>query len=174
MGIDFFEAGIAAATLRYGGSRLRFATDESSLHLEAGPNDLLTCIEVLEHLPAGKALLQSICRASCRYVILMFPTGRMRKYEIAVGHLRNFQRGKMEGFVSHAGFAEQNISYADFLFYFPLYREFYNVMDAGRGRFASRPFGFLQKAMGVFLFGIFRYLSMRRVGDQYCGLFERW
>lgn len=172
-GIDFSDAGIAAARCHYVKSNLTFSVDESSTYLESGPYDLITCFEVLEHVPEWEILLHRICSASKKYVMLSFPTGNMRKFEAAVGHVRNFQRGEVERFMLLEGFRESNIFYAGFPFYSPLYRNFCNLMDAGNSAFASGQYGFRQKAVSAFLFTLFRYFSMRRAGDQFCGLFER-
>ena len=173
LGTDFSAAGIAAAKRHYGSERLHFAVDESSHYLEPEKYDLVTCFEVLEHVPEWEELLWRICRTSRKYVMLSFPTGRMRKFEVQVGHVRNFRRGEVEDFMNRAGFEPVNIYYAGFPFFSPFYRDFCNRMDAGQSSFASGPFGPRQKAVSSLFFGFFRYFSMRRIGDQFCGLFER-
>jgi SAM-dependent methyltransferase len=173
LGTDFSRTGIAAATRHYGSDRLQFVVDESSQHLEPSSFDLVTCFEVLEHVYEWQALLERICSASQRYVMLSFPTGRMRKFESTVGHVRNFRAGEVERFMTGVGFLPVNLYYAGFPFYSPLYRDLCNLMDAGHSNFASGRFGLRQRALSSILFTSFRYLSARRVGDQFCGLFVR-
>lgn len=173
VGIDFSATGIAAATQHYGNARLKFVADESSLLLNTSQYDLVTCYEVLEHVDDWEPLLARICKASNKYVMLSFPVGRMRPYEVVVGHVRNFQRGQVEAFMERQGFVGRNVFYAGFPFYSPLYREFCNLMDAGNSNFASGRYGLPQKIVGGSLYLMFRYLSLTRKGDQFCGLFER-
>lgn len=173
LGIDLSETGIRAAQTSYPQANLKFAVDVDSSALEHRRYDLATCFEVLEHVEDWESMLQRICGASKRYVLLSFPTGRMRPFERAVGHVRNFQRGQVEGFMRHNGFEGIEIRYAGFPFYSPLYRDFCNLMDAGNSAFASGRYGLPQKIVGSVLFAMFRYLSSSRTGDQFCGLFER-
>lgn len=173
IGTDFSETGIAAAQRHYGSEKLTYLLDIDSVYLSAGPYDLVTCFEVLEHVMDWESLLRRICAASRRYVLLSFPTGRMRAFEVHVGHVRNFAHGQVERAMDSGGFRPVDLFYAGFPFYSPIYRELCNLMDAGRSDFASGTFGLWQKLVSSMLFGLFRYFSMRRIGDQFCGLFER-
>jgi SAM-dependent methyltransferase len=172
-GVDLSEAGITIANRSYRLPNLTFDLDTESRRLELATYDLVTCFEVLEHVDDWESLLQRICSASKRYVMLSYPTGRMRPFELAVGHVRNFRRGQVEEFMERNGFAEGNLFYAGFPFYSPLYRELCNLMDAGSSNFASGPYGRPQKIVSAVLYVMFRYLSMTRMGDQFCGVFER-
>lgn len=173
LGIDFSETGIAAARRAYAARNLDFEVDPLSDRLGPDAFDLITCFEVLEHVEDWETLLQRICGASRRYVMLSFPTGRMRAFEPGVGHVRNFRRGQVELFMQRAGFDVRNIYHAGFPFYSPLYRDFFNLMAADSSRFAAGRYDWRQRAVSAILFGLFRFLSLNRVGDQFCGLFER-
>jgi SAM-dependent methyltransferase len=173
VGIDLSETGIRAAQASYLRPNLSFVVDIDSSRLEHAMYDLATCFEVLEHVEDWESMLHRICGASRRYVLLSFPTGRMRPFERAVGHVRNFQRGQVEEFMQRNGFDGLEIRYAGFPFYSPLYRDFCNLMDAGNSTFASGRYGLAQKIVGNVFFAMFRYLSSSRTGDQFCGLFER-
>ena len=173
LGIDFSETGIAAARRAYVARNLGFEVDPQSDRLHPAAFELVTCFEVLEHVEDWEALLQRISTASRRYVMLSFPTGRMRAFEPGVGHVRNFSRGEVEAFMQREGFAVRNVYYAGFPFYSPLYRDFCNLMDAGNSGFAAGRYDWRQRAVSAFLFGLFRFFSLKRVGDQFCGLFER-
>lgn len=172
-GIDFSETGIRAAQTAYSRPNLTYAVDADSSSLEDETFDLATCFEVLEHVEDWESLLRRICRASRWYVMLSFPTGRMRPFERVVGHVRNFQPGQVETFMRSNGFNDLKVRYAGFPFYSPLYRDFCDLMDAGNSDFASGRYGLPQKIVSNVLFATFRYLSSSRIGDQFCGLFVR-
>lgn len=172
-GIDFSEAGIALAHRTYSGPRLSFVKDEGSDLLPPESYDLVACFEVLEHVDDWQSLLRRICAASTRSVVLSFPTGRMRGYEPHVGHVRNFAAGEVEAFMRARGYESARIFNAGFPFYSPLYRDLCNVADAGRNPFSRGRFGWARKAVGACVYALFRYLSLRTVGDQFCGVFTR-
>ena len=173
LGIDLSTSGIEAAKKLYRLRNLAFAVDTDSSRLDRASYDLVTCFEVLEHLDDWESMLERICRASNRYVMLSFPTGRMRRFERTVGHVRNFRPGQVEEFMRRNGFVDRNLFYAGFPFYSPLYRDFCDLVDAGNSDFASGSYGPSQKVVSAVLFVMFRYLSSTRAGDQFCGVFER-
>jgi len=173
VGIDFSDSGIAVANRNYARANLSFHADQTSDRLDLERYDLATCFEVLEHVDDWTGFLQRICGASRRYVMLSFPTGRMRAFEPSVGHLRNFARGQVEAAMSSNGYRTKNVFYAGFPFYSPIYRDMCNLLNVGTGDFASGRYGFAQKSVAALLFVSFRYLSSRHRGDQFCGLFER-
>jgi len=173
LGIDFSRAGIAIAQQSSMLPNLSFVTDPDSRRLDLATYDLVTCFEVLEHVGNWEPLLQRMCHASRRYVMLSFPTGRMRDFEPAVGHVRNFRRGQVEQFMDSNGYRSCNVFYAGFPFYSPLYRDLCNLVNAANSDFASGRFGVPQKVVSAVFFALFRYLSFSRLGDQFCGVFER-
>jgi hypothetical protein len=112
--------------------------------------------------------------AANKYVLLSFPTGRMRPFEVHVGHFRNFKQGEVEEFMRAQGFVPERILYAGFPFYSPLYREVCNLTDSASNRFTTGRYGPRQKIVATVLYWLFRYGSTRRrLGDQFCGLFRR-
>jgi SAM-dependent methyltransferase len=173
LGIDFSQTGIVIAQRKFALPNLIFEVDIDSSRLGIADYELTTCFEVLEHVDDWESLLQRICSASNRYVMLSYPTGRMRRFEVAVGHVRNFQRGAVEAFMKRAGFVAKNLFYAGFPFYSPIYRDFCDIVDAGNSNFASGRYGLPQRIVSAILFAMFRYCSLVRRGDQFCGVFER-
>ena len=172
-GIDFSEVGVALAGKEYGNARTRFVHDPDSRLLGTEKFDLVTCFEVLEHVDDWESLLGRICDASKRSVILYFPVGRMRPYEVNVGHVRNFAKGQVEEFMARKGFSPAQLLYAGFPFYSPLYRDVCDKLDAGANSFTRGRYGFRQKAVANVIYTLFRFFSLRRVGDQFCGAFTR-
>jgi SAM-dependent methyltransferase len=172
-GIDFSSTGIDCARASYKKSNLEFRHDVDSDALTE-QYDLVTAFEVLEHADDWEDLLGRMAAASRRYVMVSFPLGRMRPFEVHVGHLRNFRRGQVEHFMEECNFAPVHIFQAGFPFYSPLYREACNVTDSASNRFTTGKYGATQKVVATFIYALFRYASSKdRFGDQFCGLFRR-
>lgn len=164
---------ISAAKTRYFSTNLSYHHDPDSAFLNVH-YDLITCFEVLEHVEEWQDLLQKMVHSSENYLLLSFPTGRMRPFEKNVGHLRNFKKGEVEAFLSEAGFRPYKISYAGFPFYSPCYRELCNLTNAADNSFTRGAYGFRQKFVSLIFYFCFTYLSTKeRYGDQFIGLFER-
>jgi SAM-dependent methyltransferase len=172
-GIDFSAAGIECGRARYSLPNLVFEHDEESRYLSER-FDMVTAFEVLEHVEDWQGTLARMAAAANQYVLLSFPTGRMRAFEVHVGHFRNFKRGEVEDFMRGQGFAPERIFYAGFPFFSPLYREACNLTDSASNRFTTGRYGARQKILASALYGLFRHGSTRRrLGDQFCGLFRR-
>lgn len=172
-GIDFSESGIECARASYVLPNLSFTHDLESKELEKR-YDLVTAFEVLEHVDDWQDLLGRMARSSQKYLLLSFPTGRMRPFEKNVGHVRNFKKGEVESFLNRGGYKPVSIYYAGFPFYNPIYRELCQLTDSANNTFTQGTYGLAQKAVGLFFFVLFRFFSTRKnFGDQFCGLFER-
>lgn len=172
-GIDFSASGIACATHAYPSERMHFVLDEKSERLTA-KYDLVTAFEVLEHVEDWHDVLGRMADASNQYLLLSFPVGRMRPFEVHVGHLRNFKKGEVEEFLATRGFVPRNIFYAGFPFYNPLYRDLCNLTDSGSNTLTRGTYRWHQKALGRLIAFVFDHLSTRRhLGNQFCGLFVR-
>lgn len=173
VGIDFSETGLRWAKSRYQLANLQFIHDISS-HELARKYDLVTLFEVLEHVENWRALLERVATSAAQFVLLSFPTGRMRPFEASMGHYRNFQPGQVEHFMLEHGFEPVAISYAGFPFFSPLYREFCNITQSSSNSLVTGTYGWTKKTLSAAIYGSFRFLSTRRrFGDQFCGLFKR-
>jgi SAM-dependent methyltransferase len=173
LGIDFSESGIDCADQAYKRSNLEFRHDERSAAMNT-KYDLVTAFEVLEHIDDWQSFLERIAAASNKYLLLSFPTGRMRPFEVNVGHFRNYKKGQIEEFLKTRGFTPIKVFYAGFPFYNPLYREFCNLTNSGSNSFTRGKYGWKQKTIGWIIYFVFRFLSTRsHSGDQFCGLFVR-
>ncbi|HEV2842417.1 MAG TPA: class I SAM-dependent methyltransferase [Chthoniobacterales bacterium] len=172
-GIDFSSAGIDCARASYSLPRLRYLHDVTSQALD-DRYDLVTAFEVLEHVEDWQDLLGRMAAAARQFVLVSFPLGRMRPFEVHVGHLRNFRRGEVEEFMRSKGFRPEQIFQAGFPFYSPLYREACNLTDSASNSFTTGEYGAPQKIVAGVLYSLFRFASTRRrLGDQFCGLFRR-
>jgi SAM-dependent methyltransferase len=171
VGIDFSKAGIDCAESRYRRDNLRFIHDDTSQELTQ-PYDLVSAFEVLEHVQNWQEFLGRIARAAQQFVLLSFPTGRMRAFERSVGHYRNFARGEVERFMSENGFETRACCYAGFPFYSPLYRNLCDLTHPASASFVTGKYGLQKRLLSTAIYCSFRFLSTRRrFGDQFCGLF---
>jgi SAM-dependent methyltransferase len=172
-GIDFSNAGIECGRARYSLPNLAFEHDEESRRL-AEHYDLVTAFEVLEHVEDWQPFLARMAESAKTFVLVSFPTGRMRPFELNVGHFRNFKKGEVENFMRLQGFTAERIFYAGFPFYSPIYRELCNWTDSASNSFTTGKYGLRQKIVASVFYSLFRYASTRRhYGDQFCGLFRR-
>lgn len=173
-GIDLSSEGIKCAKRNYKKENIEYIFDEENDNLKKFKYDFISCFEVLEHVEEWEELLTEISKSAQRYIMLSFPTGRMRSFESNKGHVRNFKKGEVESFLEMKGFYPIEIYYAGFPFYSPVYRELCNIFNVGSDDFSLGKYTWKQKIIaGVFYF-FFRFLSTkRRFGDKFIGLFER-
>ncbi len=173
LGVDQSSEAIRLAGARYQEGNLSFRLDPGA-GADERQFDLVACMEVLEHVDDWQMFLDGLCDGSGRFLLLSFPTGRMRPFERHVGHVRNFRPGEVEEHLRRRGFIPGYLAYAGFPFYSPLYREMCQLTNAGTSQFTRGRYSWKQKAVAEVIFFAFRRLStQRRWGDQFVGLFER-
>jgi len=172
-GIDFSKIAIWNAQKRYKTSNLSFYHDMNSTSLN-DQYDMITCFEVLEHVDCWKDLLQKMAVSSKKYLMLSFPTGKMRSFEKNVGHVRNFKKKEVETFLEALGFLPYKIYYAGFPFYSPFYRTLCNLTNSANNSFTMGKYGLLQKIVSSICYFYFTSLSTKkRFGDQFVGIFKK-
>jgi SAM-dependent methyltransferase len=174
IGIDQSKSGIECAIANHGRPNLAFRHDSGALALRDGEFDLVTCFEVLEHVDDWQGLAHDLARATSRYLMVSFPTGRMRSFEVNVGHLRNFRVGEFESFMERHGFRTVAAYQAGFPFYSPIFRDLCDRTNGGNNALTTGRYSFWTRRLGDAIYAAFRWFSTRRRhGDQFCGLFER-
>lgn len=173
LGTDFSKTGIEAARRSFPQANLRFECDQASACL-ATAYDLVTTFEVLEHIEDWKPVAAGLAKAARKYLLVSVPTGRMRPFETAMGHYRNFRKGEIDAFFTASGFKVKERFQAGFPFYSPFYRELCNAFKIGTGPIGKGTYSARTKFVCDVIYFLFNSLSTRRVlGDQLCILFER-
>lgn len=171
LGIDISKEGIECSKNNYNFPNLEFLFDPDSSNLE-GKYDLITAFEVLEHVDDWETLLKRMAQSAGKYLLLSFPTGRMRKFEVNVGHFRNYRKGEVEEYLSLHGFNPLKIYYAGFPFYSPLYREWCNLTNSGSNALTQGQYGRFRRIAAMPFYLLLNYFSTKyNYGDQFCGLF---
>jgi hypothetical protein len=138
---------------------------------------MICSFEVLEHIDDWKTVVDKFAAASNKYILLSFPTGRMRKFEpIMAGHVRNFKKKEMESYLSKHGFKPKRVFYAGFPFFNPIGRDmsqlFYkyrykNILKAEKATPVTNSYSHI-------VYFLLRYCSTKnRFGNQFLGLFEK-
>jgi SAM-dependent methyltransferase len=171
LGVDRSDPGIQCARARFRRPNLAFTCREDTTGIASESFDLVTCFELLEHVEDWREMTRELARLSQRYVLVSFPTGRMRPFERNVGHLRNFRRGQFERFADSIGLEPVAVLYAGFPCYSPIFREVCNLTNSGGHSLTVGRYSWWQKRTCDMLYFLFRFCSMKQHGDQFCGLF---
>ena len=177
LGVDFSSSGIEAAKGLGDceGLEFRLSDVEDSSIWEA-KYDMVSSFEVLEHIDDWKSLVDKFTSCSTNYVLLSFPVGRMRKYEINLGHVRNFKKGEVENYLAEKGFYPVEVFYAGFPFFSPISRDLMNFLFKCQQEHienVSEP-TVLTKLYSKTLYFLFKYCSTKRhFGEQFLGLFHK-
>jgi SAM-dependent methyltransferase len=124
--------------------------------------DLVICSEVLEHIPDDLAAMRNLARMTGKYLVVSAPQGCMRRFEAAVGHVRNYAYGELVGKLKQNGFRMVRVIEWGFPFYSPGYRNFLDFMG---GRGTEGGFGPGRKLISFALYHLFRLNSSKR-GDE--------
>jgi SAM-dependent methyltransferase len=130
--------------------------------------DLVLCTDVLEHIADDQAALRNL-RAMCRrWLVVGTLQGRMRRFERAVGHVRNYRPGELRARLEAAGFTVRRQLDWGFPLYSPLYRDLLEYVPpaATMGRFGIR-----QRLLATALYALF-FVNAPRFGDYILCLAE--
>lgn len=124
--------------------------------------DLVTAIEVIEHIGDDVQFLKNIHRMTNRYLLVCTLLGRMRDFESGMGHLRNYSEGELTGKLRRAGFGVLLIKKWGFPFYSPIYR---NLCQWGPKGVSVGKFGVFKKTISMLLYLLFCLNDISGRGD---------
>ena len=173
-GYDFSKPGIDAAKRKFKDIKnLNFDTKDITSLKTGLRHDLITGFDLLEHIGDWKNLAKKLIAVNNRYMLLSSPVGRMRPYEVHIGHVRNFKKGEIEKFMESQGYKTVKTLYAGFPFHSPILRNLTNIFYKEYADLPQREMGFLSKRMHDIWYVLFRYLSFKNKGDIFVGLFEK-
>jgi len=172
-GYDFSKEGIQAASKYHTEKNVRFATEDITLSKYKKKYDLITAFDVLEHIDDWQTLTKKLIGVNNKYMLISSPIGKMRPYEVHIGHVRNFKIGEIEDFMEKNGYSKIQTYYAGFPFYSPILRNLTNKFYSNYAGLPESEMSFLSKRMHDIWYVLFRYFSLKHKGDIFIGLFEK-
>jgi len=118
-----------------------FETDISKETIK-GSWDLVTMIDVAEHIEHDENAFVNIHSFCKSYLLIATLEGRMRAFEPEVGHVRNYKKGELQEKLVRSGYAiVQSINWG-WPMYSPLYRNLSQAIDAHH-----KPISFMRRLM---------------------------
>lgn len=158
-GVDVSPQALAIARERVPGARL------SAIDVQRGRLDerfdLVISIQVIEHLEDDVAALRNMAEMASRWVLVTTMRGRMRRSELAIGHLRNYSDNELRRKAGTAGLEVIDLFGWGFPFYSPLYRTLIECIPGGP---PQGTMGTAQQAAANTLYRLYR-LNIPRRGD---------
>jgi ubiquinone/menaquinone biosynthesis C-methylase UbiE len=124
--------------------------------------DLVTAIDVIEHIKDDIAALKNIYKMCGKYFLLSTLQGRMRKFEKNVGHYRNYDRDELIINLKRIGFKVEKIIEWGFPFYSPFYRNLCDKPAIENSTYGK--FGLFRKIISEVIYRIFLLNSYKK-GD---------
>ena len=127
----------------------------------------------MEHIEDWESLAKKLIAANNRYIMFSSPIGRMRPYEVNIGHVRNFNKGQIEKFMESQGYKTLKTLYAGFPFHSPILRNLTNMFYKEYAELPQKEMSFLSKRIHDVWYVLLRYFSFKNKGDIFVGLFEK-
>lgn len=93
--------------------------------------DLVTSVQVVEHLVEDRAAIVNMAEMSERYVYVSTMAGTMRPSEKQIGHVRNYSRAELREKLETAGLEVLWLRGWGFPFYSPVYRSLVELLPSG-------------------------------------------
>lgn len=143
-GTDIAETALDLARKRVPIARFRCLDVEREALTEKF--DLVMSSQVVEHIVDDMAAFRNIARMATKYVLVATMKGRMRRSELAIGHIRNYSSIELRRKLEAVGLEVLDIHGWGFPFYSPLFRTLLEVFPerartgtmSAAGRFAAQ------------------------------------
>jgi len=149
-GADFSESALRIARQRTPDAEFfRLDLTEGALDRRF---DLVVCTDVVEHIEDDETAIANLARMTGRYLLVATMQGRMRPYEIGVGHVRNYRHGELEAKIRATGLEIERVVEWGFPFFSPLYRDLLTLTGA-RGTEGS--YGPMRRFVTTALYSLF-------------------
>jgi ubiquinone/menaquinone biosynthesis C-methylase UbiE len=146
-GTDISSTAIALAKGKFPDSDF-FEVDISKGTIE-GSWDLVTMIDVAEHIENDEAAFSNIRNFCKKYLLVVSLEGTMRPFEPQIGHVRNYKRGELQEKLIRSGYAIVSSKNWGWPMYSPLYRNLSQAIDAHK-----KPMTFIRKIMTHIVYGV--------------------
>jgi len=146
-GIDVSESAVSIAAKRY--PKVRFDVLDITEEIPTHSVDIVTMIDVAEHLERDTDAFRNIRRICNRACIILTLEGRMREAEKDIGHVRNYGKKELTGKLCRAGFRIDRFVRWGWPFYSPLYR---NISSKVKSH--EKPLTLLNRCIGEIFYGV--------------------
>jgi SAM-dependent methyltransferase len=132
--------------------------------------DLVTCVDVIEHIDDDVTALKNLSMMTEKYLIVGTIQGTMRKLEpIKWGHVRNYTKDELSTKIINAGLSIVNVKEWGYPFFSPIYRNLIDLIgEAGVGG----SYGPLRILLTKLIYSLFLLNSHKR-GDVILLLAEK-
>jgi len=102
-----------------------------------GKYDLITMIDVAEHIDDDRAAFMNLRAVCCGHLLVLTLEGRMRSFEPEVGHVRNYGPGELQENLEDAGFVVERLRRWGWPMYSPAYRDMSGPIAAHRKKMTT-------------------------------------
>lgn len=106
-----------------------FEADISTVTID-GSWDLVTMIDVAEHIENDEAAFVNIHHFCRKYLLVVTLEGRMRPFEPQIGHVRNYKKGELQEKLVRSGYTIVKTINWGWPMYSPIYRNLSQTIDA--------------------------------------------
>ncbi len=127
-GIDISSAAVELARRRL--PKGIFMEMDIAERAPQGSWDLVTMVDVAEHIEEDVRAFVNIKSICARYLLIVTLEGRMRDFEPEIGHVRNYGKGELKAKLERAGFSVVSYRHWGWPLYSPLYRDLSKGIDA--------------------------------------------
>ena len=125
--------------------------------------DLVTCIDVLEHIEDDRSALKNLLDMTAKYMVLSVPLGALiREERERMGHVHGYSRRELEQKIQDSGFEILRALQWGFPFY-NIHRRMANRMSPGA---TTGKYGFRKKLISNLMYTLF-YLNVAPGGERY-------
>jgi SAM-dependent methyltransferase len=150
-GVDVSPEALAIARQRVPGAQLGILNVERDV-LPA-QFDLVISLQVIEHLVDDVAALRNMAKMARHYMLVATMQGRMRRSELAIGHIRNYSEIELRRKLELAGLEIVWVRGWGFPFYSPFYRTLAEWLPGGP---PTGPMGRGSQIVAAFLYQLYR------------------
>ena len=158
-GVDVSEQALAIARQRVPNASLGVLDVQRDWRPQT--YDLVMSLQVVEHLLDDVSAIRNMAKMARRYLLTATMQGRMRKSELAIGHIRNYSEIELRKKIEAAGLEIVWIRGWGFPFYSPLYRTVAEWLPGGPPTGAM---GKSSQMIAAALYQLYR-LNVRGRGD---------
>jgi SAM-dependent methyltransferase len=149
--VDVSPEALAIARQRVPGAQLGILNVERDV-LPA-QFDLVISLQVIEHLVDDVAALRNMAKMARHYMLVATMQGRMRRSELAIGHIRNYSEIELRRKLELAGLEIVWVRGWGFPFYSPFYRTLAEWLPGGP---PTGPMGRGSQIVAALLYQLYR------------------